>query len=76
MQKIVIWPKDEPNSATWSYFLDVKTTFCAYDRKITDDDKDGFNDHYDSNDGNFDGKNIQILYVCMEAWLCSKEFPF
>ena len=57
-----------PIRATWSsFFLDFKTTFCAYDRKNVDDDNDDCNDNYDSNDGNFDdnddkkGQTIKIL---------------
>ena len=49
--------------ATWTSFLDVKTTFCAYDRKNTDDDNDTCND---GNDGNFDendDKNDQKIQM-------------
>ena len=35
-------------------FPDVKTIFCAYDRKTTIDYNNVCNDNYDSNDGNFD----------------------
>ena len=39
--------------------------FCAYDRKNTDDNNDGWNDNYDGDDGNFDDtddKNHQKTY--------------
>ena len=33
--------------ATWSsFFWMSKTTYCAYERKSTDDDDDGWNDNY------------------------------
>ena len=36
------------------FFLPSKTTFCAYDRKITDDDNDCYHDNFDGNFGHFD----------------------
>ena len=49
-----------PNSGNLVLFFseictsEIKTKFCAYDRKSTDDDNDDCNDDYDSYDGNFD----------------------
>ena len=43
-------------------FSDVKKRFARMTEKSTDDDNDGFNDDYDSNDGNFDDNtNIMIF---------------
>ena len=58
-----------PNSGNLVlFFLDFKTTFCAHDRKNTDDYNDDCNDNYDSNDGNLmimmtkmTKQNIKIL---------------
>ena len=36
------------------FFWTSKTTFCAYDRKNSDDDNDACNDNYDDNNGYFD----------------------
>ena len=47
--------ENPPNSGKWVlFFRTSKTTFCAYDRKLFDDDNDGCNDNYDDNYGNFD----------------------
>ena len=50
------------------FFPDVKTTFCAYDRKKgIDGDNDDYINNHDSNDDSFDDndkklpKSIQIL---------------
>ena len=42
-------------------FWDVKTMFCAYDRKNADDDNDDCNDNYDSNDDNIDDNDEKII---------------
>ena len=46
--------------------------FCAYDRKSTDDDDDGWNDNYDGDGDNIDeidDNNDQKTYKYYDFWV-------
>ena len=63
-----------PIRATWSFFPDDKTMFCAYDRKISTNDD---NYDYNSNDGDFDDnddKNDQKTYKYHDFWVKMYQF--
>ena len=43
-------PPNSGNAATWSLFWTSKRCFAQMTEQIDDDDNDGCNDNYDSND--------------------------